>query len=75
MSQTRDESKDDPSGIRDLLLSVIDMVASGDMDTKKANTIITAGNAVLGAIRTDVQDKKILELQQLLEKVMEDRKR
>jgi len=75
ISQTRDESKDDPSGIRDLLLSVIDMVASGDMDTKKANTIITAGNAVLGAIRTDVQDKKILELQQLLEKVMEDRKR
>lgn len=69
------ENKEDPSGIRDILLAVIDMVASGDMDIKKANTIITAGNAVLNSIRTDEQDKKIQELQQLLERVMEDKRR
>ncbi len=69
------ENKEDPSGIRDMFLSVIDMVASGDMDIKRANTIITAGNAVLNAIRTDEYEKKIMELTQLLEKIMEEKKR
>jgi len=45
------------------------MVANGEMDTKTANTIILACNAVLSAIRTDDQQKKISELEKILNEV------
>lgn len=52
--------------IRRTLARVTNMVANGEMDTKQANTIILACNAVLSAIRTDDQQKKINELETLL---------
>lgn len=52
--------------IRRTLARVTNMVANGEMDTKQANTIILACNAVLSAIRTDDQQKKINELEGLL---------
>ena len=42
------------------------MAANGEMDTKTANTIILACNAVLSAIRTDEQQKKIDELEEII---------
>lgn len=42
------------------------MAANGEMDTKTANTIILACNAVLSAIRTDDQQKKIDELEEII---------
>lgn len=52
--------------VRRTLSRVINMVASGEMDNKTANTIILACNAVLSAIRTDEQQKKIDELERIL---------
>ena len=45
------------------------MVANGTMDTKKANTIILGCNAVLSSIRVDEQQRKIDELEKLLNEI------
>lgn len=45
------------------------MVANGEMDSKAANTIILGCNAVLSAIRTDEQQRKIDELERILNNV------
>lgn len=52
--------------IRRTLARITNMVANSEMDTKQANTIILACNAVLSAIRTDDQQKKISELETML---------
>ena len=60
-----------PYEVRKALSRVANMVLNGELDPKQANTIILASNAILGAIRTDEQQKKINELEQL---IMESRK-
>lgn len=45
------------------------MAVNGEIDNKTANTIVLACNAVLGAIRTDEQQKKIDELEVLLNEI------
>lgn len=55
--------------IRRTLSRVMNMVANGEMDNKTANTIILGCNAVLSAIRTDDQERKINELEKLLQQV------
>lgn len=45
---------------------VANMVANGEMDTKSANTIILACNAVLSSIRTDEQKRRIDELERII---------
>ncbi len=60
-NQSGSASEEDPSGIRVMFFTVIELVVTGEMDLKKANTIITDGNAVLNAIRTNGQDMKIQE--------------
>ncbi|MCH1971646.1 hypothetical protein MCI89_17505 [Muricomes sp. OA1] len=52
--------------IKRTLARVANMALNGEIDTKTANTIILACNAILGAIRTDEQQKKIDELEVLL---------
>ena len=52
--------------VRRTLSRVMNMVANGEMDNKTANTIILGCNAVLSAIRTDDQQRKIDELEKLL---------
>lgn len=42
------------------------MVINGELDTKVANTLILACNAILGGIRTDEHEKKLLELERIL---------
>lgn len=54
--------------VRRALNRVANMALNGEIDTKVANTIILACNAVLSAIRTDEQQKKIDELESILEK-------
>lgn len=58
-----------PTEIRRSLAKVANMAVNGEMDTKTANTVILACNAILGAIRTDEQQKKIDELEVLLKQV------
>lgn len=52
--------------IRRTLSRVINMAANGEMDSKTANTIILACNAILSSVRTDEQQKKIVELEHML---------
>lgn len=55
--------------VRRTLSRVMNMVANEAMDNKTANTIILGCNAVLSAIRTDEQQKKIDELEKILNKI------
>ncbi len=55
-----------PTEVRRTLSRVMNMVANGEMDNKTANTIILGCNAVLSAIRTDEQQRKINELENIL---------
>lgn len=52
--------------VRRTLSRVMNMAANGEMDNKTANTIIIGCNAVLSAIRTDEQQKKLDELEKIL---------
>ena len=51
------------------LARVANMALNGEIDTKVANTVILACNAILGAIKTDEQQKKIDELEELLNEI------
>lgn len=55
-----------PAEVRKALCRIANMVLNGEIDTKAANSIILACNAILGGIRTDEQQKKIDELEQLI---------
>ena len=52
--------------VRRTLSRVMNMVVNKEIDNKTANTIILGCNAVLSAIRTDEQQKKIDELERIL---------
>lgn len=55
-----------PTEVRRTLARVANMTVNGEIDTKTANTIILACNAILGAIRIDEQQRKIEELEVML---------
>lgn len=65
MTQIRLKTKT-ATEVRRTLSRVMNMVANGEMDNKTANTIILGCNAVLSAIRTDEQQRKIDELEKIL---------
>ena len=55
--------------IKRTLARVANMALNGEIDTKVANTVILACNTILGAIKTDEQQKKIDELEELLNEI------
>ena len=57
--------------IRRAIARVANMVLNSELDPKAANTILYACNAALSAIRTDEQQKKIDELEQLLQRMQD----
>lgn len=57
---------DTPDNIRKALAKVANMTYKGELDTKTANSFTATCNVILSGIRTDEQDKKIAELEQLL---------
>lgn len=63
-----------PTEIKRTLARVANMALNGEIDTKVANTIILACNAVLGIIRVDEQTKKIEELEKILDSIDTDNK-
>lgn len=65
MSEIRLKTKT-PADVRRTLTRVVNMTANGKMDVKTANTIILGCNAVLSSIRTDEQQRKIAELEKIL---------
>ena len=60
-----------PTEVRRTLARVANMALNGEIDTKTANTIILACNAILSAIRTDEQQQKIDELERVLDELTE----
>lgn len=63
-----------PRDIQKALSRVANMVINNEIDVKTANSITLICNAILGSIRSDEQDKKIRELQELLENIQDDKK-
>ncbi len=63
-----------PTEIKRTLARVANMALNGQIDTKVANTIILACNAILGTIRVDEQTKKIEELEKILDSIDTDSK-
>jgi hypothetical protein len=55
-----------PAEVRRAISRVANMALNGEIDTKTANTIILACNAILGGIRADEHEKKLLQLEQIL---------
>ena len=60
-----------PQQVRKAFSRINNMVANGEMDSKKANTIIVGANAILGAIRLDEQQKQIEKLEELVNEFAE----
>ncbi|MDF2612859.1 MAG: hypothetical protein K0S71_645 [Clostridia bacterium] len=56
-----------PNEVRKALARIANMVLNEEMDTKTANSLTLICNAILSGIRVDEQDKKIRELQDILE--------
>ena len=63
-----------PAEIRRALARVANMVLNKELDTKTANSIILACNAILSSVRLDDQQKKIDELEQLLQRLNGEKK-
>lgn len=55
-----------PTEVRRALSKVMNMAVNGEIDIKTANCIITGCNVVLSSIRTDDQQKKIDELERII---------
>lgn len=60
-----------PQEVRRTVTRIMNMVANGEMDSKTGNTLIVGCNAVLASIRADEQQRKINELEKILEEVAE----
>ncbi|MCI6998040.1 MAG: hypothetical protein MR936_14985 [Eubacterium sp.] len=58
---------DTPDNIRKALAKVANMTYKGELDIKTANSITATCNVILSGIRTDEQEKKIAELEKILE--------
>lgn len=55
--------------VRQAVNRVINMLLNGEIDAKTANAILYGANVTLGAIRTDEQQRKLDELEQLVEEM------
>jgi len=56
-----------PAEVRATITKIANMTLNAEIDTKQANALLYACNTQLGAIRTDVQQAKIEELENFVE--------
>lgn len=56
-----------PTDVRRAISRIANMTLNNEIDSKTANTLIYACNAVLGAIRTDDQEKRLREIEKIME--------
>ena len=56
-----------PQEVRAAINRVANLVLNDELEPKKANAILYAANLTLGAIRTDEQQRKLEELEALIE--------
>jgi len=57
--------------VRRTVNRISNMLLNGELDPKTANAILYACNVCLGAIRTDEQQKKLDELEKLVQELTE----
>ena len=55
--------------VRITISRVANMVLNGELEPKRANAILYAANVILGAIRVDEQQKKLEELEAIVEEL------
>ena len=55
-----------PADVKRTLNRISNMVLNGELEAKDANAIIYACNVTLGVIRVDEQEKRLSELEQLV---------
>ncbi len=60
-----------PEDVRKALSRIANMVINGELEAKDANSITLICNGILGSIRTDEQEKKIRELEEILNRKKE----
>lgn len=60
---------DTPSNVRKSLSKVANMVLNKELDVKTANSLTLICNAILSGIRVDEQEKKLKELEQLINEI------
>ena len=58
--------------VRVTLSKIVNLVANDELDPKKANSIVYVCNAILQSIRTDIQEKEIQELRELVEEIQKE---
>ena len=56
-----------PREVRRALNRVANMVLNGELEAKDANAIMYACNVTLGAIRTDEQERRLEELERMIQ--------
>ena len=56
-----------PQEVRAAVARVANMVLNGELEARNANAILYAANVTLGAIRVDEQQKKLDELETIVE--------
>ena len=57
------------SEVKHAVNRIANMLLNGEIDPKTANAILYATNVILGAIRVDEQQRKLDELEQLVEEL------
>ena len=62
-----------PTEVRRVLVRVSNMVANNEKGSKEAHSIISACNAVLSAIKTDEQQKRLEELERKIKEYEENK--
>lgn len=55
-----------PADIRRAISRVANMALNNEIDPKRADVLIAACNAALRAFKTDEQEKKLVELEEIL---------
>jgi len=72
MEKRRNIKLSTPQDVRKALSRIANMVLNNEIESKQANAIMYACNIILSAIRTDDQQKKIDELERLIEKYIKE---
>ena len=58
-----------PGQVRRAMTRVSNMVLNSEITPQQANAVIYAGNAVLGSIRADEQERRLAELEKKLDEL------
>ena len=58
-----------PGEVRRAITRVSNMVLNSEITPQQANAVIYAGNAVLGSIRADEQERRLAELEKKLDEL------